>query len=66
MTPRAKEILKDALYIYKALPPSNRELLIDKVKQNLSIHYDSVAAIGIGLDEDKVRAGEIFLRIYNK
>jgi len=25
-----------------------------------------VTTIGIGLDEDKVRAGEIFLRIYKK
>ena len=67
MTPRTKEILKDALNIYKAmLNPDDKQNLINSVKKNLSIHYNGINTIGIGLDEDKVRAGEIFLRIYNK
>lgn len=64
MTSRTKEILRECLFIYHVTP--NKQPLIDKVKENLSIHYNSIKNIGVGLDDDKVRAGEIFLRIYNK
>jgi hypothetical protein len=66
MTPRAKEILRQSISVYKGKSELDKEVLVSMVKDNLSIHYDSFAAIGMGLDEDKVRAGEIFLRIFNK
>lgn len=66
MTTRVKEILKEAIHIYNAIPIDGKVLLIDRVKSNLSMHYNGVKTIGIGLDIDKVQAGEIFLRIFNK
>lgn len=66
MTPRAKEILKDAINIYNAIPSDKQQELIVTVQNNLKVHYDSLNTIGMGLDEDKVRAGEIFLKIFRK
>lgn len=66
MAPRVKEILRQSISVYKGKSELDKEVLVSMVKSNLSIHYDSFAVIGMGLDEDKVRAGEIFLRIYNK
>lgn len=66
MTPRAKEILRSSIEVFKNKPESDKQLLINVVKSNLDRHYDSIEQIGLGLDEDKVQAGEIFLRIFNK
>ena len=64
MTPRTKEILKDAINIYNAVPSDKKEELIQTVQNNLKVHYNGLNNIGIGLDEDKVLAGAIFLRIF--
>ena len=64
MTPRTKEILKDAINIYNAVPSDKKEELIQTVQNNLKVHYNGLNNIGIGLDEDKVLAGEIFLRVF--
>lgn len=64
MTQRTKEILKDAIHIYNAVPSDKKEELIQTVQNNLKVHYNGLNSIGIGLDEDKVLAGEMFLRIY--
>lgn len=64
MTPRAKQILRDGIAIYNAVP--NKYEYIKMVQDNLSTHYNGIKTIGIGLDVDKVIAGEIFLRIFNK
>ena len=64
MTPRTKEILKDAINIYNAVPSDKKEELIQTVQNNLKVHYNGLNNIGIGLDEDKARAGAIFLRVF--
>lgn len=64
MTPRAKQILRDGINIYNAIP--DKKAIINQVKENLAKHYRAIESIGIGLDGDKVTAGEIFLRIFNK
>lgn len=64
MTPRTKEILKDAINIYNAVPNDKKEELIQTVQNNLKVHYNGLNNIGIGLDEDKVLAGEMFIRIF--
>ena len=64
MTPRAKEILRDAINIYNAVPSDKKEELIQTVQNNLKVHYNGLNNIGIGLDEDKVLAGAIFLRVF--
>lgn len=64
MTPRTKEILKDAINIYNAVPSDKKEELIQTVQNNLKVHYNGLNNIGIGLDEDKVLAGEMFIRIF--
>lgn len=66
MTTRTKEILKDAIHIYNAVPSDKKQELIQTIQNNLKVHYDSLNSIGIGLDEDKVVAGKVFLRIFNK
>lgn len=66
MTTRAKEILKDGINIYKAIPSDKKQELIQTVQNNLKVHYDSLNSIGIGLDEDKIVAGKVFLRIFKK
>jgi hypothetical protein len=62
MNTRTKEILKEGILIYNAM--NDKQAMISKVEENLSIHYNGIKTIGIGLDEDKVAAGEIFLRIF--
>ena len=64
MTPRTKEILKDAINIYNAVPSDKKEELVQTVQNNLKVHYNGLNNIGIGLYEDKVLAGEIFIRIF--
>jgi hypothetical protein len=65
MTIRTKNILREAINIYTAIPIEKKEELIETVKSNLSIHYNGLNTIGMGLEKDKVRAAEIFLRIFN-
>lgn len=64
MNIRTKEILKDVINIYNAIPNDKKEELVVTVQNNLKVHYNGLNNIGIGLDEDKVLAGEVFLRIY--
>lgn len=66
MTPRTKLILKDGINVFKAISSDKKQELIQTVQSNLKRHYNGLKTIGMGLDEDKVRAGEIFLRIFNK
>ena len=66
MTPRTKYILKDAINVFKAVSSYEKQNLIATIQNNLNIHYNGLETIGIGLDEDKVKAGEIFLRIFKK
>ena len=64
MTLRTKEILKDAINIYNAVPSDKKEELIQSVQNNLKVHYNGLNNVGIGLDEDKVLSAKLFLRIY--
>lgn len=66
MTPRTKYILKDAINVFKAVSSYEKINLISTVQNNLNVHYNGLETIGIGLDKDKVKAGEIFLRIFKK
>lgn len=66
MTPRTKYILKDAINVFKAVSSEEKINLISTVQNNLNVHYNGLETIGIRLDEDKVKAGEIFLRIFKK
>lgn len=43
-----------------------RKEFVKEVKQNLELNKRGLENIGIGLDKDMVRAGEIFLRIIKK
>lgn len=66
MTPKTKYILKDAINTFKAVSSYEKENLISTVQNQLNIHYNGLKTIGIGLEKDKVKAGEIFLRIFKK
>jgi len=66
MTPRTKYILKDAINVFKAVSSEEKIKLIATVQNNLNVHYNGLETIGVGLDEDKVKAGEIFLRIFKR
>lgn len=64
MTTRAKEILKEGINLYSAVPNYSKAGMIETVKANLKVHYNGLNTIGMGLEADKVVAGEIFLRIF--
>jgi hypothetical protein len=63
MNTRTKEILKEGINIHRAL--NMPQTHVNQIKENLKMHYNGLNNIGIGLDSDMVRAGEIFLRIFN-
>lgn len=66
MTPRTKHILLEAINIFKASPSEKKKEHIQTIQNNLKVHYNGLKSIGMGLDDDMVKAGEIFLRIFNK
>lgn len=66
MTTKSKQALRDGINIYNATPSDKKQELVQSVKNNLKVHYNGLKTIGIGLDEDLVVAGKVFLRIFNK
>lgn len=66
MTPTTKTILREGINTFLASTNEEKERLIAKVQNNLKVHYNGLKTIGVGLEKDKVVAGEIFLRIFNK
>ena len=66
MTPTTKDILTRGINTFLASTNEEKEVLIQKVQNNLEIHYNALNSIGMGCVEDQVKAGEIFLRIFNK
>lgn len=66
MTLQTKYILKEAINIFLASTSEEKERLTYQVETNLSIHYNGLNNLGMGLEKDKVRAGEIFIRIFGE
>lgn len=66
MTFRAKIILSKSLEQFNGQNEQTKYNSIKFIVNQLERHYNSIKAIGVGLDSDKVTAGEIFLRINKK
>lgn len=64
MTAQTKDILIRGINTFLASTSEEKEVLIQKVQNNLEIHYNALNSIGMGCVEDQVVAGEIFLRIF--
>ena len=66
MTPKTKYILREGINTFLASADEEKEVLIQKVQNNLEIHYNALNSIGMGCAENQVIAGKIFLRIFKK
>jgi hypothetical protein len=65
MTATSKSILRNSINVFLASTNKEKEVLVQKVQNNLEIHYNALNSIGMGCVEDQVKAGEIFLRIFS-
>lgn len=63
MTPRAKRILTEALFIWDNAPAVERPALYTAVVDQLETDRLGKTHIGAGFDADYVTAGNIFSRI---
>lgn len=66
MTHETKAILTRSINMFLEASDKDKEEMVAMVQNNLKAHYNALNTIGLGLDENKVVAGEIFLRIFNK
>jgi len=64
MTAQTKDILIRGINTFLASTSEEKEVLIQKVQNNLEIHYNALNSIGMGCVKDQVLAGEIFLKIF--
>lgn len=66
MTHETKQILRRSIDVFLSSPEKDKVEMVSEVQNNLKLHYNALKTIGMGLDNNKVVAGEIFLRIFNK
>lgn len=65
MTTEAKAILKRSINEFLSVSEQERENMVRHVRKELQRHRKGLNSIGVGLTNDYVVAGEIFLRIYD-
>lgn len=65
MTATTKSILRNSINVFLASTDQEKEQYILSVQKNLDDHRNAINSIGVGYASDIVRAGELFLRIYN-
>lgn len=66
MTAETKYILREGINTFLASTNEEKEVLIQKVQNNLEMHHNALNSIGMGCAENQVTAGKIFLRIFKK
>ena len=66
MTYETKSILTRSINVFLSSSEKDKVEMVSMVQNNLKTHYNALNTIGMGLDNNKVVAGEIFLRIFNK
>ena len=66
MTHETKSILTRSINVFLSSSEKDKAEMVSVVQNNLKTHYNALKTIGIGLDNNKVVASEIFLRIFNK
>lgn len=64
MTAETKAILKRSINEFLSVSEQERENMVQHVRKELQRHRKGLNSIGMGLMNDYVVAGEIFLRIY--
>lgn len=65
MTAETKTILKRSINEFLSVSEQERENMVQHVRKELQRHKRGLDSIGMGLSNDYVVAGEIFLRIYD-
>lgn len=65
MTAETKAILKRSINEFLSVSEQERENMVQHVRKELQRHKRGLDSIGMGLANDYVVAGEIFLRIYD-
>jgi len=65
MTAETKAILKRSINEFLSVSEQERENMVQHVRKELQRHKNGLNSIGMGLANDYVVAGEIFLRIYD-
>lgn len=65
MTTETKAILRRSINEFLSVSEQERDNMILHVKKELQRHRKGLSSIGMGLANDYVVAGEIFLRIYD-
>lgn len=65
MTAETKAILKRSINEFLSVSEQERENMVQHVRKELQRHRKGLNSIGMGLMNDYVVAGEIFLRIYD-
>lgn len=63
MTPRTKEVLRASINEYLA-NPDKQENYRETVNKQLQEHENAIKHIGMGLDRDYVKAGQMLKRIF--
>lgn len=63
MNARTKAILERSLNDMKGKTQAEKEEMVSIVIEQLTLNKKGIDTIGIGLDEDMVQAGKIFLRL---
>jgi len=66
MTQVSKNILRNSINVFLSSTNENKEGYIRVVQKNLNDHKNAMNSIGMGYCSHTVKAGEIFLRIFNK
>ena len=65
MTAETKAILKRSINEFLSVSEQERENMVQHVRKELQRHKKGLNLIGMGLANDYVVAGEIFLRLYD-
>ena len=65
MTPKTKQYLLNSIPDFKTFSDLKKKEVIEGVKHHIKCHYEAINSIGIGYNVDQVKAGEIFLRIFD-
>ena len=64
MTAKTKQYLLNSIPDFKEFSATKQKEVIEDIEKHIKCHYEAINNIGIGYNEDQVKAGEIFLRIF--
>lgn len=65
MNYQTKNILKSSINVFLSVSDEEKENMVSHVRNQIKEHENALKHIGMGLADDYVQAGKIFLRIYD-